>query len=497
MPSLNKNHIAKIFLVLLVLTGYLVGFSHLGVYAYDKFVVGKNTFSDQTFIGSVNVSNQTEQNASSLLSNAIRIWQSQSTIEIQFEENKFPLNQKLFTFNINRSIIHAKSGVHNPLEVSLDDQGIKQQIERIFAGVSIKEFNIHSLESSILKVSSNLNKGPVVFNLSNYVDTTKSVHPVAETTSIPFSAKKEIQAFIDDHPSIKISKKSQFSFNSFLKESNISIQSYDEMSKISSVIYKLVLQTNFSIIERNRSPLLPREIELGYEAKVNPEENQDLVFTNPTNIDYLVQLEMIDSRIYARLIGYPFPYTYSIKLKDKQNFNQKVVKQYSPFVDHGFEIKNPGKVGVLVSVYREVLAQDGSVKSEILMAKDFYSPVPRVEVYPLEEQKPPTDSGVPSPIVTNPQSSDSPNVSTGENPTTPSKEPSGQTSNRSSTGQQEGSNSSLDNLKVGTGSDKKTDSKQQTKKQGTNNQNSKENAKANQPSADTPSPKGSSNPLLK
>ncbi len=204
------------------------------------------------------------------------------------------------------------------------------------------------------------------------------------------------------------------------------------------------MQSNFSIIERNRSALLPDEIELGYEAKVNAEKNQDFVFTNPANADYTIHLEMIDNRIFARLIGYTLPHTYKVTLKDKQNFKQKVVRQYSPFVDSGYEIKTPGKEGVLISVYREILAADGSVTSNTLMAKDFYSPVPRVEVYPLEEQTTPADSTVPSPVDPNTQSSDnlntSTNPSTGENSTIPPEVNSSQPKNESATGQQEGSN---------------------------------------------------------
>ncbi len=236
MSSLNKNHIAKTFLVLLILTGYLIGFSHLGAYAYDKLVIGNDKFSDQTFIGPVDVSNQTQQEASSLLSSAIKSWKGKSIIEIQYENSKFPVGQDWFTFNPNGSIVHAKSGVHNHLEVAVDEQRTSQQIERIFTGISLKKFNLHSLESDLLKVGSTLQKGHLVFDLSNYVDTTESVHPVVETTSVSYSSKKEIQAFIEKNPSIKIMKKSQFSFNGYLKEKKISVQSYDEISKISSVI---------------------------------------------------------------------------------------------------------------------------------------------------------------------------------------------------------------------------------------------------------------------
>ena len=50
----------------------------------------------------------------------------------------------------------------------------------------------------------------------------------------------------------------------------------------------MILPTNFSIIERNISEELPDYAELGFEAKVNPEKNKDLVFSNGNESSYKI-----------------------------------------------------------------------------------------------------------------------------------------------------------------------------------------------------------------
>ena len=100
-------------------------------------------------------------------------------------------------------------------------------------------------------------------------------------------------------------------------------------STIASVLYELILQTNFAILERNQSPTLPGETTLGLEAKVDSIINQDFSFFNPNDEVYRIELLESKDGLIATLTGFPFDYLYEFNLEDEKLFEPKTIWQYS------------------------------------------------------------------------------------------------------------------------------------------------------------------------
>jgi hypothetical protein len=195
---------------------------------------------------------------------------------------------------------------------------------------------------------------------------------------IPF----DLQTFLATVSQIDISNESTFSMLDYLAEKKLNNLNSDTLSLIASGIYKTILPTNFSILEKNIGNQLPSNISLGYEARLNVDSHEDFVFTNPNMARYSIQLSMSDNDLIMTLKGAKLPYQYKITT-DIQSFKPKTVIQNSPILASGkVRVTTPGKEGNLVKVYREIYQSDQLLKKE-LVATDYYPPVYRVEIHSL------------------------------------------------------------------------------------------------------------------
>jgi hypothetical protein len=213
----------------------------------------------------------------------------------------------------------------------------------------------------------------------------------------------DLQTFLENVSQIEISSESTFSMLDYLTEKKLNNLNSDTLSLIASGIYKTILPTNFSIMERNIGNQLPSNISLGYEAHLNVDSHEDFVFTNPNKGKYSIQLSMVDNALIMTLKGAKFPYQYKITT-DIQSFKPKTIIQYSPILATGkVSVTTPGKEGNLVKVYREIYQSDQLLKKE-LVADDYYPPVYRVEIHSLTV--PNHDQSTETTNDTNPQGTD-------------------------------------------------------------------------------------------
>nr|WP_283249442.1 VanW family protein [Bacillus sp. FJAT-49736] len=281
-----------------------------------------------------------------------------------------------------------------PISVSIADDKLDQVISKNVPSLNPATINKALLKTILADRATALAVDPFDISLDQYlVSDSKYQTIVAEAFHQNIKPSAGIKAFINKFSNIKVNESSEFSVLDLIRSKNFSEASAKDLSILSSLMYELILQTNFSIIERNQSTSLPDYINLGYEAKVDPAFHEDFTFANPNKISYIIELQMIDNNLYASLKGMPFVYQYRYFIKDKQTFAPKLVKQYSPFVAEGsYVTKENGKDGTLIKMVREVRNQSGKRLESTIIGEDFYPPSPVVRVYgPLKT--PLTDSG--------------------------------------------------------------------------------------------------------
>jgi hypothetical protein len=195
----------------------------------------------------------------------------------------------------------------------------------------------------------------------------------------------DLQAFLSANPKIELPANSSFSLLDFLKKQKLETLSTDALSIIGTGIYQAILPTDFSIEERNIGSELPAYAALGDEAKVDVTQSMDLAFSNPNNTNSTLEFQLNGNSLTVTLKGAKLPYDYKIAKENEQKLTAKTVIQYSPLLTSGqTTVKNPGKNGQTVEVYRQTYKGDILVKSE-LIANDYYPPDYRVEIHALDQ----------------------------------------------------------------------------------------------------------------
>ncbi|TYS19635.1 hypothetical protein FZC78_00990 [Rossellomorea vietnamensis] len=382
---MENRPVKNVFIPLLSATVFIFGFSHAGSFALNKFTEA-DMIQPSTMVASINVGGQSQQEAKEALALAAAEWKASAIMTAELSGVETDIDLSLFSIDINQSMQNASGGGTTPLAVTVDMETLMDQLKTAYPEMSVEEMDTASLEQDLIGQASMLPSSSVI-SLSDYFEKGSVEEVTAEALSEKITVTPEIKRFVEAFPQITVKQGTEFSFLRHLEENGFTgNEKGEDLSVITSLLYKLVLQSNFSIIERNTSPDLPAEIELGYEAKIDDASSQDFVFANPNNNDYLIVLELLDNQLYAKLIGFPLATDYKVTLKDKEEFPQKKIVQYNPFLEKNVvQVPEEGRKGVLIKVFRQSIGENGEVMEEKLIAEDFYPPVHRIEIHSLEE----------------------------------------------------------------------------------------------------------------
>ena len=374
-----------VFFPLLSATVFIFGFSHAGSFALDRFTEG-SVIHPSTKVASVDIGGQPEEKAKEALAQAVADWKATANMSVELSGEETPIDLSVFHIDINRSFQSLNEGGQTPMAVSLDAEPLMEQLTAAYPEMKVEELDAAAFQQDLLSQASMLPSSSVI-SLSDYFPEGSVQEVTAEALTEEITVTPEIKRFIETFPQIVIKQGTDFSFLRHMEENGFAAEEKGEdLNAVSSLLYKLILQSNFSIIERNTSQELPEEIELGYEAKIAGGSNQDFVFANPNKTDYVIQLELLNNQIYGKLVGFPLATDYKVSLKDKEEFSPKKIVQYNPFLDKNVvQVREEGRKGVLIKVFRQSIGENGELMEEELIAEDFYPPVHRIEIHSLEE----------------------------------------------------------------------------------------------------------------
>ncbi|RIW37706.1 hypothetical protein D3H55_03815 [Bacillus salacetis] len=372
----------KVFIPLLSATVFIFGFSHAGSFALEKFTESA-VIKPSTMVASINIGGQPEPEAKEALAQAAADWKASAEITAELSGKEALIDLSAIHIDLNQSLQSVNEGGPNPLAVSIDIDSVMEGMKAAFPDLKADEMDTAAFQEDLISQVSML-PGSAVISLSDYFPKGSVEEVAAEALSGKITVTPEVKRFIETFPEIAVKQGTDFSFLRHLEENGFSAD--EDLSQVTSLLYKLILQTNFTIIERNTSPELPKEVELGYEAKTDAGSNLDFIFANPNNADYMIQLELMNDQIYGKLVGFPLATDYKVSLKDKEEFPPKKIVQYNPFIEKNVvRVQEEGSKGILIKVFRQSIGGNGDVMEEKLIAEDFYPPVHRIEIHSLEE----------------------------------------------------------------------------------------------------------------
>jgi hypothetical protein len=371
----------RIFSVILLSTSLIFSFSHFGVKAFEGMVLKTIGFSENTFIGSLDVSGLDETEASQQLSAKVAQWKNNTSIQFSYQEVNIPLPLEGITFNVEESVQTAKDSQANDVLAFLEDAALKATLTSLSPSFTQNKVDITKIKQDILVKAISLETGTFDINVENYLIKPISKEQIIQTITVPIQSA-DLQNI---GSSFTLEPKSTFSFLSSLEKQGFSELEPSVLDLLASNIYKLILSSNFQMIERHIGTKLPENISLGYEAKVDPKLNWDLSFYNSNEEAYKIEIYSDGQSLIFDLVGVPFLYQYEILESDLQEFSPKTIKQYSPLLAVGQStITRNGQKGYYVEVSRLIKDESNSVIEQQLISKDYYAPIHGIEVFALK-----------------------------------------------------------------------------------------------------------------
>lgn len=376
---MRNQQVIKLFLVLILSTTYIFSFSHFGALAYDSVMNRSDEFAEGTMIGSISVAGKTKNEAMQLIDEQLTKYLNETTITLKYKEKTEEFDLKLFDFNVEDSVSRAKHGKANPVIVTLEP------IEDLLISLSpsiLDDIHLNEVQDAILNYAENLETGHYELRLEPYLAAgTNESAVIAESVIQPEFVENALDVFVGK--TIEIQGTSQFSLLKFV-EDEIGAVAPLPLSKIATAIYEVILPTNFDMIERHISNELPDYAVLGYEAKVDQDLKNDLVFSNSNEVTYTLDFEKKNDSLHVYLKGPKLLNQYIVTAEGKETFKPKIIRQFNPQLGPTeIRVKTKGKEGQLIKVYREHRDEKGAVLKKELIAEDFYPPIHQVEVQGL------------------------------------------------------------------------------------------------------------------
>jgi hypothetical protein len=370
----------KIFSVILLSTFLIFSSSHFGVLAFEGIISKAKGFPENTWIGPLDVSGLEKTEANEQLLAKVTEWQMNSTIQISYKEinGDFPISD--IYFKVDESVQVAKDSTKNEIIIELDDTTLQATLTSLSSDYSKTKVDMNLLENELITKISTLQTGIISINVEDYLTAPTMEDQVVHTIKIPIVNEdlKNIGATLNIEP------KATFSLLQFLEGQGLTSLDNNVINVIASGVYQAVLPTNFEILERHIGVELPEHTLLGFEAKLDSKLKRDLLFYNPNNDNYKIEIYNDGQFLIFDVVGAPFLYEYTIMQEGLQQFNPKIIKQFNPLLEPGqSKITRNGQKGYYLEVSRLILDETGKLIEQQLMSKDYYSPVHQVEVVGL------------------------------------------------------------------------------------------------------------------
>ncbi|MGE7119994.1 VanW family protein [Peribacillus sp. NPDC046944] len=393
---MKNPQMLKIFLVFILSTAYIFSFSHFGASAYNQIFKDSAQFGENTTIGSLDIEGQSKREVSTLLSEATEKWTQNTVLGITYKEGQMTVDNGIFNFQREKTIVSLLSGKKNKAVVSVDKDSLLEDLYDMSLSLASTTLDIDRLANDLAVSAEFLTEGTKTLELENYIDGDVGEEEViAEATVNVGDAATAIKELIPLIQPLEVKGETQFSLLQKMSELEGKKYNSDTLSRLATAIYGVVLPTNFTILERNISDQLPGYAKLGFEAHIDSEIGHDLVFANTNNHAYRVELQVEGKKLKATLKGQSFLNSYEVKTTDEKRYTPKTIKQYSDeLAPAAMQVKKDGKDGITVKVLRRIESSAGDLLETETVSEDFYAPIHRIEVYGLELKviPPPSDS---------------------------------------------------------------------------------------------------------
>ncbi len=366
------------------------GTANAGAYAVDEWVFPSAEYGDYTYIGTTDVSNMAVADAKTLFLGQASAIRESSELHVTYLDAtaKYPLKDA--EISLDDTLERAESGAQNDFVFDLPESTTRSFLKKQFTDVPFTEADIAVVHQQL---ETALEGGQSVTRVDISNDALEMQPVEVAQSSFPHSINSiGAKELIETLNGTVIGPNESFGFLPKLEELSLLDASDAELTEIASAIYGAVLRTNFLIEQRSIGEQMPENVPAGEEAAINQALGVDFAFSNPNTSSFTLNVYLENGELTASIYGQPFVHTYYISTASDKEVEPRLIKQYSAFVSSGKKVKQEGRDGKRIEVVRSVLEGDKEVRVEPV-SSDFYPPIHRVEVYPLNvPETPATDA---------------------------------------------------------------------------------------------------------
>lgn len=389
---MENKKILNVLIGVLLSTFFFYLFASGGSLLAGNLLFPSKDFGENTYIGPYDVSDYKEAETTKVLNEGVTDLQSRFDVEIRYLNGSFKLPQEAVEYDVSGTINEADSGQENPLLVRVKDGAIRTLLEQNLGELDLTDEEINAISDGIER---RLRNGtmPANVQISDFLDAGRKAGETVSASAM-FAGQPMTEGLLNGLGAlngVEIAGGSTVSFLQLMESLETGSLTKDEMTRIASLLYAAVLNTNFVIDERSISNRLPDGIPLGFEAAVDPATGTDLMFTNPNGATFTLATEVNGDTATLSLLGLPFLYEYSTSVTGTESFEPRLIKQFSENVTTvAPRIEEQGKDGIRATVLKTVMDESIEMAMEEI-STDFYPPVHRIEVHRLKPEEQPEE----------------------------------------------------------------------------------------------------------
>ncbi|MFF2176822.1 VanW family protein [Lysinibacillus sp. NPDC058147] len=326
------------------------------------------------------------------LQSAVTDWQ-ETEMEVSGEGNVTTIDSKQITFDIEAAIAQFESQtkkpwyafwqkekiVHIPIPVTLSDS-VTQKIESVAVWETDKTLNNITMQASYLR------NHEVEAVINNEFEATEE-RIAFQIADIP-SEVQGISKIISSLNEVMIGPDQSMSMLTLLGE-NADEVNKDGLDFVASMLYSVLLQTDYEILERHSQQVIPSYLQQGIEADVNPLLGKDLQFINKSNKPGKLKTTLEGNKLKIEIFAPTKDKDITVRVSKDKIVKPRIIYRYTDDLKVGRErVEQEGQEGVRIEVYRSIV-ENGATKEQ-LVSKDYYAPQNRIVTRSSKEPVPVT-----------------------------------------------------------------------------------------------------------
>lgn len=366
--------IISLFLVIVLIVGFFVPSFVLNDTVFAKEGPGSST------IGGIEINDVKTSDLATTLQNAISKWQGEE-IEIVSEGISKTIDPKQFVFDTSAAIAQyemltkkpwyafwqKEKIVHIPIPVTVNET-ITQQIDEAGVWDTDKTLQKLILQASYLKE----HKVEAVINEDSMQTEERIAFQIAELPANSQGVAKIIPLLND----VNLVPNQSISLLTLLGE-QAGVVNDAGLDFVASILYSVILQTDYEILERHSQEINPSYLQQGIEADINAALVKDLQFINRSEQLGKMKASMEGNQLKIEVFAAAKDKDITVRVSKDKIVKPRIIYRYSEDLKAGQErVEQEGKEGSRVEVYRSIV-ENGATEEQFI-SRDYYAPQNRI-----------------------------------------------------------------------------------------------------------------------